>query len=109
MPNVLAEDVLEPNPIRFVQSTGQALTDHLWLFVGFFVKKVLKPTFFGGFDIPIDVHHRTRDDPTIKVHDLDFAWGQDGDSVILQDDHLAGVGEQRRDVAREHIFAVAFA
>ena len=67
---------------------------------------MLVAALLGGLGRPVDGRGRARDDGPGKVGDDDPGWSQVRDVALLEEHDLAGVGEDRRNVARQEALAL---
>jgi len=82
-----------------VDAAQQAVADDLGLLKDFLEHEVLVPALFRSLHVPVDVRHLLGYGPQGgRVHDLPGAGGDLDQLAVLQEDHVAGVGQKGRDV-----------
>ena len=81
--------------------------DGLRLLVDLLVHEVLVATLFGHQGCPVDVPRRAMPGRAVGAEELDFLGREARDLALLDEDHLARLLQQGRDVARDELLAFA--
>ena len=69
--------------------------------------EMLEAALFRQDRVPSDVLERTFDHPALEIHQPDAARGEHGNVAVGEEENVAGVMQERRDVARDEVFALA--
>ncbi len=104
---VAEADILEPHGAVLVESARQGLGDHGRLLVDLLQHEVVVATLLGPLGVPIDVQDFAVDGLAFDGLDHRTAGIDDDQLAVFDDEKVAGVMEDRRDVGCEERLVLA--
>ena len=99
--------LLQPDPVRAIDTADDGLGERLWLLVDLLEHEVFVATLLGGLRCPVDGGHGPLEWRAVDVREGHAPRPQVGDVTVLEKDDLVGVGQDRRDIGGQEALALA--